>query len=137
MVGSIRTASELTIFVEKVMRDKCFSIYRRDVVKLLMLLSSTLHQVPYRPWYLERYDKLGIFCHYLAVKMSYDAHLEVSEGVPVWLNVLAGRYDCPGMNSGRNKVEAFLRLAPDVAGLLKKYGPDNVQTMPPPPLLAS
>lgn len=120
-------------FVETVMCDKSYRGYRSDVRRLLYLLSKTLRQSPHKPWYKSRYDVLGNHCHYLAVKMLCDRRETVNRAVPQWLNMLAGRYDVPGYLNERGKVETFLALAAEFPKVAKKYGPDSVTTLRPPP----
>lgn len=124
---------ELSSFVEMVMSERTFELYRHDVSKLLVLLTKTLCQSPLKPWYRGRHDPLGEYCHYLVVKMSYDHRKRVVEGIPSWLNVLAGGYDAPGFGNESGKVRAFLGIAAEIQLVTKKYGPDSAPTMRPPP----
>ncbi len=133
MQDAEKPPGELTRFVETIMYEKGFAIYRHDVSRLLVLLSKTLHQSPGKPWYRERYDVLGNYCHYIVVKMSFDRRETVSKRIPYWLNVLAGSYDQKGLNNNKAKINAFLGICLEVSVLLKKFGPDSVPTIPPPP----
>ncbi len=131
---------DFVLFVECVFGISSLAFYRHDVSRLLLLLRKTHDEAADEPWYAQQCDPLTVHCEYMMAKMSFDVRESIRK-IPVWLKALAGHLDELGTGH-RHQKDAFLSLCEVLTPLLKKYGPDSHDTIPPPlddklPLLGS
>jgi hypothetical protein len=121
---------DFVLFVECVFTMKSLVFYRYDLSKLLVILLKTKNEGSEEPWYAQRFDPLTMHCEYLIAKMSCDVR-ESIHTIPSWLRSLAGHEDKAGDGKCR-QIAAFAQICDEIGPLLKKYGPDSHNTLPPP-----
>jgi len=121
---------DFVLFVECVFSMNSLDFYRYDVGRLLLLLRKTHDEAGDDPWYVQQNHPLTSHCEYMIIKMKEDIREGIKK-VPFWLRALAGCEDKPGTGHCHQK-DTFLSLWGELPPLLKKYGPDAHNTIPPP-----
>ena len=121
---------DFVLFVECVFNNRSLGFYRYDAIKLLIILRKTMNDGLDEPWFAQRYDPLTAHCDYMMAKMSCDVRESIRK-IPYWLSALAGQEDT--LTTGRaHQMTTFKRVCIEIGPLLKKYGPDSHNTLPPP-----
>lgn len=121
---------DFVLFVECVFGMTSLEFYRYDISRLLLLLRKTHDEAGDDSWYVQQNHPLTAHCEYMIIKMKEDIREGIKK-VPFWLMALAGREDELGTGH-RHQKDTFLSLWGVLPPLLKKYGPDSHDTIPPP-----
>lgn len=129
-------------FVEYVFGEKSMGFYRNDVSRLLVLLhkmkkdgllvllQKMLAEGPFDPELVRQYEPLTMHCEYLWAKLFLDVRAGADK-MPFWLSALAGHEDHLNARP-RKQIVAISALCEPIEFLLKRYGPDSHNTIPPP-----
>ncbi|MFA6406767.1 MAG: hypothetical protein WCW34_04590 [Patescibacteria group bacterium] len=129
-------------FVEYVFGNKSMGFYRNDVSRLLVLLhkmkkdglpvllKKMIAEGPFDPELVRRYEPLTMHCEYVWAKLLLDVRAGIDK-MPFWLSALAGHEDYRNARPCKQIVVISV-LCEQVESLLKRYGPDSHNTIPPP-----
>jgi len=121
---------DFVLFVECVFTTRSLWFYRYDLTRLLVILRKMRNEGLDESCFAQRYDPLTMHCGYMLAKMSFDVRESIRR-TPYWLSALAGHEDC--LDTRRMRQMAVCRqVCDEMVPLLKKYGPDSLNTLPPP-----